>query len=113
MIFKYSELKEYINNDFYRFHTEFRFNEKQIFPAILDEYKYGEDFCDTENICIHVFVLLHYIQKNMNCDNIVDSLERLIKKIDGCILKNELDEDYILYKSDILYIQSKLQNIKI
>lgn len=43
MIFEYEELKESVKEDFERFY-KMGFNEKQIFPAVLNEYRYGEDF---------------------------------------------------------------------
>lgn len=36
MIFEYSELKQYVEEDFNRFY-EMGFSEKQIFPAVLNE----------------------------------------------------------------------------
>lgn len=54
MIFEYEELKEYVEEDFERLY-KMGFNENQIFPAVLNEYEYGEDFGFVENICIHVF----------------------------------------------------------
>lgn len=54
MVFTYKELKEYVRGDFERFY-EMGFQEEQIFLAVLDEYKYGKDFCPIENLCIHIF----------------------------------------------------------
>ena len=65
MIFKYQELKECVKEDFERFY-EMGFTGEQIFPAILNEYEYGEDFCLVEEICIYVLLRLNYIKKNLN-----------------------------------------------
>ena len=62
MIFEYEELKECVKEDFERFY-EMGFNEKQILPAVLNEYEHGEDFCLVEDICIHVLLGLKYSEK--------------------------------------------------
>ena len=65
MIFEYEELKECVQEDFERFY-EMGFNEKQILPAVLNEYEHGEDFCLVEDICIHVLLGLKYSEKKIN-----------------------------------------------
>ena len=44
MIFEYDELKEYVKEDFEDFY-KMGFDKKQIFHAVLDEYKHRGDFC--------------------------------------------------------------------
>ena len=79
MIFGYDELKESVTEDFERFY-EMGFNEKQIFPAILNEYEHGKDFCYLENVCIHIFIALNYAEKGMDYDEILRKLEVLTGK---------------------------------
>lgn len=105
MIFKYDELKECVSKDFSRFYT-MGFNGKQIYPAILDEYKYGEDFCQVENICIHSFIIIKYIENNFNANHIYKELEDLLKKIDKEVLKQELTEEYETFLRDMDIIMS-------
>lgn len=61
MIFEYDELKECVTKDFERFY-DMGFDEKQIFPAVLNEYEHGEDYCQLENICVHIFLALNYLE---------------------------------------------------
>ena len=53
MIFGYEEIKECVTEDFIRF-FKMNFNEKQIFPAVLNEYEHGEDFAGWK---VFVFML--------------------------------------------------------
>lgn len=99
MIFKYEELKEYVDEDFEQFH-KMGFNDKQIFPAVLNEYEHGEDFCLVENICIHVFLILIYIKNNMNYNEIMKKLNQLMKEEVENEIKIELGEDYTKFITD-------------
>ncbi|MCI9120846.1 MAG: hypothetical protein HFG00_04875 [Oscillibacter sp.] len=54
MIFRYAGLKRYVEEDFERFY-QLVFQGERILPAVLDEYRAGEGFSVTENICIHIF----------------------------------------------------------
>ncbi|WP_297870932.1 hypothetical protein [uncultured Oscillibacter sp.] len=47
MVFRYAGLKEYVREDFERFYR-MGFREEEIVPAVLDEYRHGEDFSVTE-----------------------------------------------------------------
>jgi uncharacterized protein YjaG (DUF416 family) len=38
MIHQYNELKQYIKEDFDMFYKQMKFNDEEIYPAILDEY---------------------------------------------------------------------------
>ena len=78
MIFDYNELKENVEEDFNRF---FRvdFDDKQIYSAVLNEYKYGDDFSFAENICIHFDLALIYKSKNLKDDFIMEDLNNLIE----------------------------------
>ena len=77
MIFSYHELKEYVQEDFDRFY-QMGLNERQILPAVLNEYEHGEDFSRTENLCIHVCLALNYRKSNLNSDEITEKLKRLL-----------------------------------
>ncbi len=100
MIFKYDELKECVKEDFERFHN-MGFNEKQIFPAVLNEYEYGENFCHIENICIHIFLILNYLEKNLDFDLIVEKLKRIVNEVSEKEVKSELESEYIKFKKDL------------
>ena len=105
MIFEYDELKECVTEDFDRFY-DMKFNEKQIFPAIINEYEHGEDFCQLENICVHLFIALNYLEKGMDYDRIMDKLYVLLEKESEEVIKNELGKQYEKFVSDILRIKS-------
>lgn len=99
MIFEYEELKEYIKEDFEQFY-KMGFYEKQIFPAVLNEYRYGEDFGLVENICIHVFLVLIYAKKNWDCHEIIEELNQLMNgKVENEI-KVELGTEYMKFITD-------------
>lgn len=49
MIFSYEELREAVEADFGRF-CAMGFDAEQILPAVLDEYRYGEGFCEEERL---------------------------------------------------------------
>lgn len=107
MIFEYDELKECITEDFERFY-DMRFNEKQIFPAILNEYEHGEDYCQLENICVHIFIALNYLEKGMKFDDIVERLDALIENEMEKDIKKELGNQYTKFVADILKIKGKI-----
>ncbi len=100
MIFEYEELKECVEEDFERFY-KMGFNELQIFPAVLNEYEHGEDFDFVENICIHVFLILCYIEKNFNCKQIIDKLNQLMNEEVESEIKVELGNEYSKFITDL------------
>ena len=99
MIFQYNELKDSIEDDFERF-SKWGFNEKQIFPAVMDEYKYGEDFSQIENICIHVFLILFYRKNAMTYDFILIELNKLVLLVGQDAIKNDLGKDFDEFIAD-------------
>ena len=99
MIFGYEEIKECVTEDFMRF-FEMNFNEKQIFPAVLNEYEHGEDFSRVENICIHVVLALNYAEQEWNCTYIIDKLKMLINEEAKAELKIDLGKEYISFYKD-------------
>ena len=107
MIFEYDELKECVTEDFEGFY-DMRFNEKQIFPAILNEYEHGEDYCQLENICVHIFIALNYLEKGMKFDDIVERLDALIENEMEEDIKKELGNQYTKFVADILKIKGKI-----
>ena len=100
MIFAYYELKEYVNEDFERFY-KMRFNEKQILSAVLDEYKHGKDFCQTENICIHILLGMNYAKKGLSVIMVKDKLEKLINEDAMKEIEVELGCEYAEFISDL------------
>lgn len=105
MIFEYEELKECVKEDFERFY-KMGFNEKQIFPAVLNEYEHGEDFCFVENVCIHVFLSLTYEEKNLNCNQIIERLNQLLNKEEENELKDELGNEYTKFITDLSIVRN-------
>ena len=108
MIFEYEELKESVEEDFERFY-KMGFNEKQIFPAVLNEYEHGEDFSFVENICIHVFLSLAYAEKNLNCNQIIDRLNQLMNEEEENELKIELGNEYTKFITDLNIVRNNQQ----
>lgn len=100
MIFEYDELKECVKEDFERFY-KMGFNEKQIFLAVLNEYEHGDDFSLVENICIHVFLVLIYIENNLNCNEIINKLNQLMDKKTESKIKIELGNEYSKFLMDL------------
>lgn len=100
MIFEYEELKECVEEDFKRFY-KMGFNDNQIFPAVLNEYEHGEDFGLVENICIHIFLILLYIEKNLNCNQIIDKLNQLLNEEVKSELMVELGNEYLKFITDL------------
>ncbi len=98
MICEYDELKQYVKEDFQRFY-EWGFNEKQIFPAVLDEYKYQESFC--ENICIHIFLILNYVENGLDFNEIFVKLRQLMDEVTENELKGELRNEYTKFVKDL------------
>lgn len=110
MIFRYDELKEYVKEDFLRFY-EMGFNEKQIVPAILNEYEHGIDFCKTENICIYVFIALNFIEKRMDTSKIIEKIEFIIKDME-VELQKELENEFKELLIDIDTLMKSKDNNK-
>lgn len=100
MIFEYKELKECVEEDFERFY-KMGFNENQIFPAVLNEYEHGEDFGFVENICIHVFLILFYTEKNLNFNQIIDKLNQLMNEEVERKIMIELGNEYSKFITDL------------
>ncbi len=107
MIFEYDELKECVTEDFERFY-DMGFNEKQIFPAILNEYEHGEDYCQLENICVHIFTALNYLERGIKFDDIVEKLDALMENEMEEDIKDELGNQYTKFVADILRIKGKI-----
>lgn len=105
MIFEYEELKECVEEDFERFY-KMGFNENQIFPAVLNEYEHGEDFGFVENICIHVFLILFYTEKNLNYEQIVDRLNQLMSEVEESEIKVELGNGYSKFITDLSIVRN-------
>lgn len=103
MIFGYDELKESITEDFDRFY-QMGFSETQILPAILNEYKYGEDFCPAENICIHIFLALNYAKNGLNFKIITEKLNHLITQESEQEIRAELGNESIKYITDLVLL---------
>lgn len=103
MIFEYDELKECVEEDFERFY-KLGFNEKQIFRAVLNEYEHGEDFCQEENICIHFFLALSYLKKELNFKEIKEKLRQLMTEGFEKEIKAALGNDYIKFVTDLSII---------
>lgn len=107
MIFEYDELKECVDEDFGRFY-QMGFNEKQIFPAVLNEYEHGEGFCQEENICIHIFLALNYVENNFNYNEIIEKLKQLLTKEHEKKMKAELGNEYTKFVKHLgIIIDSK------
>ena len=100
MVFTYKELEEYGRGDFERFY-EMGFQEEQIFPAVLDEYKYGKDFCPTENLCIHIFLALNFLRRGLNTDVVAEHLRRLLTEESERLVKSDLGDEYPNYITDL------------
>lgn len=107
MIFHYDELKEYVKEDFEQFY-QMGFSEKQIFPAVLDEYKYGKGFCRVENICIHIFLILNYAEKELNFEEVSRNLKQLITEDFEDAIKSELGNEYTKYIADLDRIKEEI-----
>ncbi len=100
MIFEYEELRASVEEDFERF-CKLGFNEKQIFLAVLNEYEHGENFGFVENVCIHVFLILAYTEKSMNCNQLRDRLNQLLHEEEKNKLKIELGNEYAKLVADL------------
>lgn len=105
MIFEYEELKECVEEDFERFY-KMGFNENQIFPAVLNEYEHGEDFDFVENICIHVFLILFYIEKNLNGNQIIVKLNQLMDAEAESKIMVGLGNEYSKFITDLSIVKN-------
>ena len=106
MIFEYNLLKEAVTEDFERFY-QMGFSETQIFPAVLDEYKHGEDFCLTENICIHMVLALNYAKNGLDFSAIMDKLHHFITEDAEQEVQDALGSDFEKYAVDLAVLIRK------
>ena len=106
MIFGYNEIKGYVTEDFERFY-KMNFNERQMFPAVLDEYQFHDDFTMVENICIHVVLALNYIRQEWNCADIIKKLKLLMNDETENELKLDLGNEYSDFYADYSTIMKK------
>ncbi|SCY39569.1 hypothetical protein [Butyrivibrio sp. INlla14] len=100
MIFEYSELKEYVTEDFERF-IQMGFNEKQVFPAVLNEYEHGEDFSLTENVCIHVTLVLLYKENGLDNKEIVSKVQQIMTPEAMAEIKESLGNEFEAFMDDL------------
>ena len=105
MIFAYDMLKESVTEDFERFY-QMGFSETQIFPAVLNEYKYGEDFCLTENICIHIFLALNYAKNGLNFSSIMEGIHHLSTEDAKQEVRATLGNESIKYAADLAVLMN-------
>ena len=105
MIFGYDELKKYVNEDFEGFY-KMGFDEEQMLPAVLNEYEHGEDFCSTENICVHLFLALKYAQNQLDINIIKQKLKLIIAEDITKEIISELGHEYTKYLSDLEIIMT-------
>ena len=100
LIFEYEELRECVEEDFGRF-FKMGFNAEQIYPAVLNEYEHGEDYSLVEEVCIHVFLSLLYVENKMDSNVIHRKLDDLLT--DNAIkeLQNALGEGYLKFENDL------------
>ncbi|MCM1158569.1 MAG: hypothetical protein NC300_06945 [Bacteroidales bacterium] len=109
MVFKYQELKQYIKEDFDEFYKRFKFNDKQIYLAILDEYIYGGDPSGVKYICIYVFIIINYMSENMNVEKIYAELKQRIDRVGIEVVRQELNEEYKFFLEDMNMIESEIK----
>ena len=100
MFFEYDELKESVREDYERFY-QMGFSETQIFPAVLDEFKYGENFGLAENVCIHLFLAQNYAKNGLNFKIITEELNHLITEESEKEVRATLGDESIKYFADL------------
>lgn len=100
MIFRYNELKEFVQEDFDRFY-QMGFDAAQIAPAVLNEYEYGEDFCWLEHVCIYIFLGLNYKKRNLACPAVTEALKHLLTCGSPREAQDSLGDAHTTYLSEL------------
>lgn len=80
------------------------FNEKQIFSAVLNEYEHGEDYDQAENVCVYIFLVLNYMDKNMDYSEIIEEIKSLISDEAKRDIEDSLGNDYVKFVNDLRII---------
>ena len=106
MIFEYNLLKEAVTEDFERFY-QMGFSETQIFPAVLNEFRHGKDFCLTENICIHMVLALNYAKNGLDFSEIMNKLHHFITEDAEQEVQDTLGSDFEKYAADLAMLMRK------
>ena len=101
MRFLYSELKEYIYEDYEVFIRMGFKNDDHLINATLYEYQFGEDFCIVEKICIYVFLALIFKENNRDYSKIIELIQQELISISEKEIRHELKGEYILYEEDV------------
>lgn len=70
-------------------------------------FEYDEFFCLVENICIHIFLVLFYTAKNLNCNEIYGKLKQLINEETDNIVREKLGIEYSKYVTDLNLVRNK------
>jgi hypothetical protein len=109
MIHQYNELKQYIKEDFDMFYKQMKFNDDEIYLAILDEYIHGGDTSGVKYICIYVLIIMNYMSENMNVEKIYAELKKRIDRVGIEVVRQELNEEYKFFLEDMNMIESKLK----
>lgn len=112
MLFAYEALKGFVREDFERFYA-MGFDGNQILPAVLHEYEHGEGFCQAENICIRLFLVLNYWEKGLPAAALMETLVPLLadERCEG--IQAALGSGYAQYVSDLDVIQNLAQQVGI
>lgn len=61
-----------------------------------------------ENICVHIFTALNYLEKRLKFDDIVERLDALMENEIDEDIKEELGNLYTKFVADILRIKGKI-----
>ena len=100
MLFDYSELKEYVTEDFERF-VQMGFTEEQIIPAVLNEYEHGEDYSLTEKVCIHVILGRLFTENGYDGSQVVNKIGAILNPETTEDVKASLGDEYKDFLSDL------------
>ena len=100
MLFSYEELKSYVEEDAVRF-RQMGFEEAQILPAVLEEYRHGEDFDSLENLCIHLTLALCFQQWRLDGRGLIAAVRRLLEEGEERERREALGGGYAQYRADL------------
>lgn len=101
MRFSYSELKEYIREDYEMFIRMGFDSDEHIMNAILNEYQYGEGFCEVEKLCIYISLAFIFKENKRDYSKIVKVIQQEMLSISGIEIQQALKTEYRLYEKDM------------
>ncbi|MDM5153733.1 hypothetical protein QUF88_07810 [Bacillus sp. DX1.1] len=101
MNLRYDEIKEDVIDTYSRLHIRAKYEIRDTFYALLNDYELSEEYTETEEYCIYVSFALLLIEKNKNTDFMKTRLNELLDSKRMEIHRIELKDEIAEFTNDV------------